>query len=72
MGSWSGAVCVASRNMLNTGLFLWHANEASKNIVPEYQDKNRLWAQLLAKSNYDTYFTGKWHVKLKPEVSSIT
>jgi arylsulfatase A-like enzyme len=29
MGSWSGAVCVASRHMLNTGLFLWHAEEAS-------------------------------------------
>ena len=25
-GSWSGAVCVASRTMLNTGRYLWHAN----------------------------------------------
>ena len=24
-GSWSGAVCIASRTMLNTGRFLWHA-----------------------------------------------
>ncbi|MEM7147358.1 MAG: sulfatase-like hydrolase/transferase [Verrucomicrobiota bacterium] len=27
MGSWSGAVCVASRHMLNTGVFLWHAEK---------------------------------------------
>ena len=26
MGSWSGAVCVASRTMLNTGRFVWNAN----------------------------------------------
>ncbi len=67
MGSWSGAVCVASRNMLNTGLFLWHAEEASKNIVPEFQEKGRMWAQLLEKAGYDTYFTGKWHVRADPE-----
>ena len=30
MGSWSGAVCVASRHMLNTGRFLWEAEIASK------------------------------------------
>ena len=26
MGSWSGAVCVASRTMLNTGRYVWHAH----------------------------------------------
>src|SRR6056300_232420 len=30
MGSWSGAVCVASRHMLHTGRFLWRAEKASK------------------------------------------
>ncbi|MFP6737502.1 MAG: sulfatase-like hydrolase/transferase, partial [Planctomycetota bacterium] len=25
MGSWSGAVCVASRTMINTGRFVWKA-----------------------------------------------
>ena len=28
MGSWSGAVCVASRHMLNTGRFLWDAQKS--------------------------------------------
>ena len=32
MGSWSGAVCVASRHMLNTGAFVWHAQEISNQI----------------------------------------
>ena len=27
MGSWSGAVCVASRTMLNTGRTVWRAGE---------------------------------------------
>ena len=29
MGSWSGAVCVASRHMLITGRSIWRAQEAS-------------------------------------------
>ena len=32
MGSWSGAVCLASRHMLNTGRFLWRAEEASSGM----------------------------------------
>jgi arylsulfatase A-like enzyme len=28
MGSWSGAVCVASRTMLNTGRYVWRAQSA--------------------------------------------
>ena len=32
MGSWSGAVCVASRHMLNTGAFVWKAEQISKNL----------------------------------------
>ena len=32
MGSWSGAVCAASRAMLNTGRFVWRANEFRQNI----------------------------------------
>lgn len=67
MGSWSGAVCVASRHMLNTGAFLWHAEEASKNLKAAYEEKNLLWSQQLAGAGYDTYFTGKWHVKANPE-----
>lgn len=64
MGGWHGAVCVASRTMLNTGRFLWHARNEEKSLVKEYQGKGRTWAQLLEKGGYDTYFTGKWHVRM--------
>jgi len=61
-GSWTGAVCIASRTMLNTGLFLWHAHKAYKNTDKEFRRQGRMWSQLLAGGGYDTYMTGKWHV----------
>ncbi len=67
-GGWHGAVCVASRTMLNTGRFLWHAQAEEKRLKPDYQAKNRLWPQLMASAGYRTYFTGKWHVKADPQV----
>ncbi len=63
MGSWTPAVCVASRAMLNTGRFLWSAH----NIEPKLNHlirKGDLWAKLMEKAGYETYMTGKWHVKV--------
>ncbi len=62
-GGWHGAICVASRTMLNTGRFLWHAEAEEKRLKPDYQAKGLMWSQLMAKAGYRTYFTGKWHVK---------
>ncbi len=82
MGSWSGAVCVASRHMLNTGTFVWHAEKISQRINsskqknqkpnpnnqwPDFPAENLMWSQLMEQAGYDTYFTGKWHVKAKAE-----
>ncbi len=67
MGSWSGAVCVASRTMLNTGRFVWRAERDYKETQARYADKGLMWSQLLGKAGYDTYFTGKWHVRANPE-----
>ena len=64
MGSWSGAVCVASRTMLNTGRFVWNAQQLDLNAE---QQAHRTWAQMMNAAGYETYFTGKWHVKLKPQ-----
>ncbi|MBC8356228.1 MAG: sulfatase-like hydrolase/transferase [Planctomycetes bacterium] len=64
-GGYHGAVCVASRTMLVSGRYLWHARQLEKTIKqPEEMD--RLWPRLLKKQGYDTYFTGKWHIKADP------
>jgi len=62
-GSWSGAVCVASRTMLNTGLFVWHAAKAYRQTDQLFRQRGRMWSQILAAGGYETYMTGKWHVR---------
>jgi arylsulfatase A-like enzyme len=66
MGAWHGAVCVASRTMINTGKFLWRAEESEKNL-DQMADQGMMWSQLMQQADYDTYFSGKWHVKINPE-----
>lgn len=63
MGSWSGAVCVASRMMMISGKYLWHAEKDYAKTKNLYQEQGRLWPQLLEAGGYDTYFTGKWHIR---------
>ena len=63
MGAWGGAVCVASRTMLNTGRFVWNAHQLK---LKQEQESRRTWPQLMKSAGYETYFTGKWHVGLKP------
>jgi arylsulfatase A-like enzyme len=65
-GSWSGAVCVASRTMLNTGRFLWHANSVY-NTSEKERAEGRFWSEYMKDAGYETYFTGKWHVKASAE-----
>lgn len=67
MGAWHGAVCVASRTMLNTGRFLWEAHELEPELQTE-QSEGRFWSQQMKAAGYDTYMSGKWHVKdINPE-----
>ena len=68
MGSWSGAICVASRHMLLTGRSVWRAEAIAKSTEEERRG-NRLWPQLLKRSGYDTYMTGKWHIQANPELT---
>jgi len=58
-GSWTGAVCVASRTMLNTGLTAFHANRFD--MANTASDKPA-WGQTLREAGYDTFITGKWHL----------
>jgi len=64
-GSWTGAVCVASRTMLNTGRFLWRARRVDRTAEKE-REAGRFWSEYMKKAGYDTYMTGKWHVKADP------
>ena len=53
-GSWSGAVCVPSRTMLNTGLTAFHAQRRA--------EETPLWGETLGAAGYDTSIIGKWHL----------
>ncbi|MGJ8656015.1 MAG: sulfatase-like hydrolase/transferase [Akkermansiaceae bacterium] len=76
-GSYTPAVCVASRTMLNTGAFVWNAasysskgNNAHDPNAPKDQAKyviekrtpEAYWSQYMKQAGYETYMSGKWHV----------
>ncbi|WP_367871226.1 sulfatase-like hydrolase/transferase [Luteolibacter sp. Populi] len=62
-GGWHGAICVASRSMLMTGLPLWKAKAAEPKLNSDFVARDRLWPQLLATAGYRTCFSGKWHIQ---------
>jgi len=53
-GSWTGAVCVASRSMLNSGLTAFRAQKQFETTP--------LWGQTLRDAGYKTTIVGKWHL----------
>ncbi len=63
MGGWNGAICVASRTMMNTGRFIWRAHAVDDTLNQE-SESGRMFSQLLGQAGYETYISGKWHVKL--------
>lgn len=68
MGSYSGAVCVASRTMLNSGRTVWRAESIYAQSEQERQ-AGRWWSEYLKRAGYHTSLTGKWHCKASPEQS---
>ncbi len=53
-GSWTPAVCIASRMMLVTGLNTFRADR-DRDFTP-------LWGQTFRNAGYHTYLVGKWHL----------
>lgn len=53
-GSWTGAVCVASRSMLNSGLTAFRAQKQIEQVP--------LWGQTMGGAGYSTSIVGKWHL----------
>lgn len=53
-GSWSAAVCISSRTMLNSGLSAFHAEDGFDDVPS--------WGQTLGNAGYQTYICGKWHL----------
>ena len=62
-GSWGGAVCVASRAMLNTGQYMFAAREGVNH--------NQLWGETFGEAGYETFLTGKWHNQDGPALKSF-
>ncbi|MDB4459293.1 sulfatase-like hydrolase/transferase, partial [bacterium] len=70
-GSWSGAVCVASRTMLITGQSVYKAPQntaylhkwayAKKDLAPTRETAVPLWPKVFRDAGYHTFLTGKWH-----------
>jgi choline-sulfatase len=58
-GGWSGAVCIPSRTMLNTGRTLWQSRGSNgQGLAPGAV----LWGEALGRAGYDTFMAGKWHL----------
>ena len=65
MGAWQPAVCVASRAMLITGRYGWEAKQYDSNKAQNLlKEKGHTWPQLMEKAGYDTYMSGKFHLKI--------
>ena len=68
MGGWNGAICVASRAMMNSGRYIWQAQR--QDSLWRQQDSTAIeqtWGRLMAQHGYSTYMSGKWHVQAPAE-----
>ena len=64
-GAWSGAVCLPSRQMINTGRHLYRTGLDARGVENvKYAAKHKTFGQVFKDSGYDTFQTGKWHLSM--------
>jgi arylsulfatase A-like enzyme len=70
MGAWHGAICMASRAMLNSGRSVWRARDLdTKWSGGDKSEARQFWGNLMGDAGYGTYMSGKWHVGINPALS---
>ncbi len=69
-GGWNGAISVASRSQLMTGMFLWNTSkEEGKDKYAGLMESRAMWPQVMKDAGYQTFHTGKWHMShAKPDM----
>lgn len=70
-GSWSGAVCAASRRMINTGRNLFLTGRGPEKLPESQVKKIKLMGQTFRENGYQTFMTGKWHLDEADWVTSF-
>ena len=64
-GAWSGAVCLPSRQMINTGRHLYRTGlDARGKNDPAFVAEYPTFGETFLKNGYDTFQTGKWHLSM--------
>jgi len=64
-GAWSGAVCLPSRQMINTGRHLYRTGLDARGVNdPRFAAKHATFGETFKNSGYDTFQTGKWHLSM--------
>jgi len=64
-GAWSGAVCLPSRQMINTGRHLYRTGLDARGVNDvSFVAKHETFGETFKKSGYDTFQTGKWHLSM--------
>lgn len=65
-GAWSGAVCLPSRQMINTGRHLYRTGLDARGVEnKKFAAKHPTFGETFKTAGYDTFQTGKWHLSME-------